>query len=393
MKICFVGDNMTLTSGHSRPFFELAIELSKKGHRVIMLSGTLKANVAQKHYSLCTTYPDIEQVRFLQLSKLTRKNIRRSSLINLLKKCDIIHLCTPSLRLLTYLTANYRDRVFWQVTSDYITLQDVLSTGISTFVNFSLLYPKNIALLFHKFLYKPVGQKCTNILCSNRYMLERLVKLGLKREKVHYIPLGVYPKKSFHIDNIQATGKLVYLYFGWLSPIRGLPNLLNAFFAVKKYNKPNAELIIANPGGHLEEDKMIRLIKQHMFADSIRVVPWQEDITPFIAASTAVVLPFRSNIGYSQPPLTIIESMKLGKAVISTRVGSINEIITDGKTGLLVKPGDEDSLARAMLRVADRTFAEGLGKRAAKEIRKKYNWDTVVNEYIDIYRTCLKTCS
>ena len=115
------------------------------------------------------------------------------------------------------------------------------------------------------------------------------------------------------------------------------------------------------------------------------MIPWQKDIEPFIQSAIAVVLPFQGTMGYSQPPLTLIEAMSLGKAVISTRRGSINELIVDGKTGLLVKPGDVEGLAHAMLRLSDKTFAKKMGENAYDEIRKKHNWDTVIDKYLEIY--------
>lgn len=385
MKICFVGNKMSLVSGHSKPLYELAIELLKKGHEIIMISTKLQADIAEKHYLLCPKYPELKKLHVIELSKLNWKNIQRQGIFSLLKQCDIIHVCTPSLSLLRHLTKNFNDRVIWQIVSDYITFKDIYNTGICTFVKFSLHYPKNIALILHKFFYKPIGGKCIKILCSNKYMLERLTKLGFKQEKLKYVPLGVHPKRAFDKDQSLTTGKLVYLYFGWLSPIRGVPNLLSAFEIVKSY-EPNAELIVANPGSHLEDCEMTHLINQSALANSIKVKPWQSDIEPLIHSANAVVLPFRSNMGYSQPPLTVIESMNLGKAVISTKLGSVDELIVDGKTGLLVEPGDVDGLARAMLRIADKRFAEKIGENAYKEMRSKYNWDTIVNEYLEIYR-------
>jgi len=382
---------MSLVSGHSKPIYELAIELVKKRHEVIMISTKLQPDIAKKHNLLHTKCPDLENLRVIELSKLNWKNIQQLSLVSLLKRCDIIHVCTPSLSLLRHLMRNFHGRVVWQIVSDYITLQDIYNTGIRTFAKFSLYYPKNIALILHKFFYKPIGGKCQKILCSSKYMIERVEKLGLKPDKLHYIPFGVHPIKVFYKEQSFKTGQLVYLYFGWLSPIRGVPDLLSAFKIVKSY-QPNAELIIANPGSHLEEDEMINLINQNAMSNSIKIQPWQRDIECLIQSANAVVLPFRSNMGYSQPPLSVLEAMNLGKVVISTKVGSVNELIVDGETGLLAEPGDVKGLARAMLRLTDKTLADKIGENAYKEIRRKFNWDDIVNEYLDIYKCYDSKC-
>lgn len=380
---------MSLVSGHSKLIYELAVELAKKGHEITMISTKLYSEEAEKHSLLIVKYPELKQVNFVEISKLTWRNLQQIGADRLLEQCDVIHVCTPTLNLIHYLTKKFPDRVVRQIVSDYITLKDIYITGIGIFAHFVSHYPRKLIQVIHKFFYKAIGEKCTAILCSTNYMRERLLKLGLAPQKLQYVPFGVHVARAFVKGQMDMTDRLVYMYFGWLSPMRGIPNLVKAF-AIVKSAEPKAELIIANPGGHLEEDAMIQLINRSVVARSITVIPWQKDIDPFIQSAIAVVLPFQGTMGYSQPPLTVTEAMSLGKAVISTKKGSINELIVDGKTGLLVEPGDVEGLARAMLRLSDKTFAEKIGENAYEEIKKKHNWDTVIDKYLEVYNSIYK---
>jgi glycosyltransferase involved in cell wall biosynthesis len=65
-------------------------------------------------------------------------------------------------------------------------------------------------------------------------------------------------------------------------------------------------------------------------------------------------------------PIALLEAMATGLACVVTRVGGIPEVVTDGRDGLLVEPGDPDALATALGKVlADDQLRADLGRRAA----------------------------
>ena len=61
----------------------------------------------------------------------------------------------------------------------------------------------------------------------------------------------------------------------------------------------------------------------------------------------------------------VVEAFCRGRGVVASRVGGIPDIVDDGRTGLLVPPGDADALADALVRaLSDRTLAERFGAAA-----------------------------
>ena len=68
-----------------------------------------------------------------------------------------------------------------------------------------------------------------------------------------------------------------------------------------------------------------------------------------------VSYPFRETL-----PLSLLEGMSCGLAVVATRVGSVHDLVEDGKSGTLVSPGDPAAVA-----VAVRAFALDPARRAA----------------------------
>jgi glycosyltransferase involved in cell wall biosynthesis len=92
-----------------------------------------------------------------------------------------------------------------------------------------------------------------------------------------------------------------------------------------------------------------------------------EDVRPAIAAASVCVLPsYREGL-----PLFLLESMAMGRAIVTTDAPGCREIVEPNATGLLVPPRDAEALAEAMVELADdpdRIAAMGeAGRRRAVE--------------------------
>jgi glycosyltransferase involved in cell wall biosynthesis len=73
----------------------------------------------------------------------------------------------------------------------------------------------------------------------------------------------------------------------------------------------------------------------------------------------------------------------LGKAIIATDVDSNGEIISDGKTGLLVAAKDSQALANAMTRlIQEPRLRESLGTASRQKYEQHFNLDQIVKQKI-----------
>jgi glycosyltransferase involved in cell wall biosynthesis len=89
---------------------------------------------------------------------------------------------------------------------------------------------------------------------------------------------------------------------------------------------------------------------------------------------------------YEALPIAMLEAMATGLPVIATRVGGIAEAVQDGRTGLLVPPGDEDALYHALgTLVAGPIQAEQMGRRAMSHIRAGFTIDVMARRVEAIY--------
>jgi glycosyltransferase involved in cell wall biosynthesis len=125
---------------------------------------------------------------------------------------------------------------------------------------------------------------------------------------------------------------------------------------------PEAALVIVGSGAR--EALVAQLVAD--LPDRTRWLPrlTAEEVSRALDESTLLVLPSRSE-GLGR---VVVEAMSRGRAVIATRVGGPAELVHDGRTGLLVAPGDTRALADALVRVlTDRELAARLGGAARAE--------------------------
>jgi starch synthase len=77
-------------------------------------------------------------------------------------------------------------------------------------------------------------------------------------------------------------------------------------------------------------------------------------------------------------PLKVLEYMACEKAVVTTSVPPITEVVEEGKTGLLVPPGDAAHLSLALGRlINDSSLRESLGREARKVVVNRYSWGSL----------------
>ena len=80
-----------------------------------------------------------------------------------------------------------------------------------------------------------------------------------------------------------------------------------------------------------------------------------------------------------------IEAMFAGLPVVATAVGSMDEIVDEGRTGRLTPPGDAAALAHALLALlADPDTAREMGRQAARRARERFGVGTMAADFADL---------
>ena len=76
----------------------------------------------------------------------------------------------------------------------------------------------------------------------------------------------------------------------------------------------------------------------------------------------------------------VLEYMAAGKPVVSTRVGSLEEVVDEGQTGFLVESGDFEAMAVLILKILqDAKLAREMGEAGRKKVEKEYSIEQMVS--------------
>jgi glycosyltransferase involved in cell wall biosynthesis len=147
---------------------------------------------------------------------------------------------------------------------------------------------------------------------------------------------------------------------------------------------PCARLVLVGDGplrGELEG-----LARSLALNGAVLFAGYQSNPERYLAAMDVFVLPSRAEA----MPLVIPEAWAAGRPVVASRVGGIPDLIADGKTGLLVEPGDVDGLtARLRQLLADPPAARELGRAGRELARARYDVTVMAGNYDRTYRDLL----
>lgn len=157
------------------------------------------------------------------------------------------------------------------------------------------------------------------------------------------------------------SGKLYVLHVGSVEARKGQDVLVRAASLLPETVAKGTEFILI--GRVLEKDFFENVRRDANKLGNIRFLgemPPEEVLRHFRSADVAVC-----SSRDDPSPVVVLEAMGLGKAIVSTRVGAIPEVIEDGISGLLVEKEDADGLAAALTRLYhDRELVTSLGQGA-----------------------------
>ena len=129
-----------------------------------------------------------------------------------------------------------------------------------------------------------------------------------------------------------------------------------------------------------------RLIAALGLQAHVELLGHREDVPSLLAAADVFVLPSRSEAF----PNGAMEAMAAGLPVIASAVGGLLDLIEDGRTGVLVPPGDPRTLALALRAlITDPMRAEALGIAARTEVHQRYSFDRMVAAFEELYESGL----
>ncbi|EMR04903.1 D-inositol-3-phosphate glycosyltransferase [Bhargavaea cecembensis DSE10] len=209
------------------------------------------------------------------------------------------------------------------------------------------------------------------------------------RSSVSVVSIGV--GRSFEQASSAAVKgeSPLFVYAGRFEQTKGILTLLRAFRLFLRQGR-DARLILAggatediDPKSGLPMKARLRAAVAGMENRVTFLGPLgQRELADLFCHATAVIVPSY----YESFGMVAAEAQACGTPVIASEVGGLQDVVQDGRTGLLVSAKNPAELSRGMRRIAgDPEFAGRLGRQALERARNVFNWSAIAADIHEIY--------
>lgn len=191
----------------------------------------------------------------------------------------------------------------------------------------------------HRYAVRKVVDKSDVIIALSEYWKEYF-KNEFPTKRVEIIKNVI----SAPVVHKQQTGYFTLLFLGLLGKNKGIYDLLECIRDHKVEFQGKLKLYI---GGNGEIEHVKQLIKEYGIADIVIFEGWVsgDKKIELLNKSDAYILPsYKEGL-----PISILEAMSYGMPIISTPVGGIPEIVSNGENGYLVEPGNKEDIYKAIM--------------------------------------------
>jgi glycosyltransferase involved in cell wall biosynthesis len=161
---------------------------------------------------------------------------------------------------------------------------------------------------------------------------------------------------------------------GRLSPRKGTDVALDAIALLRAEGRDVALDLYGSvfPGYEWFEEQLRTRSAEADLAGAVHFGGYTSPTWPALARAEVVLVPSRAEPFGN----TAVEAQLAGRPVVASAVQGLQEIVTDGETGLLVPPEDPAALAAAVARVLDDpAFAQALGRAGQESARRNFSLD------------------
>ncbi len=220
-------------------------------------------------------------------------------------------------------------------------------------------------------------------------------EIGVPERRIETIYNGVDTARFSPVGEGRSTlppgfappGSIVIGTLGRFEAVKNQNALAVAFAKVlERRPEMRARLRLVMIGDGTERESIEASLSGHNLMDLVWLPGFRDDTPVLYRAFDIFVLPsLREGISN-----TLLEAMASGRPVIATRVGGNPEIVTDGRAGRLVAPGDTDSLAEAMLAYLDSpTMIDAHGREARAHALRSFSLESMVSAYDRVYHSLI----
>lgn len=219
------------------------------------------------------------------------------------------------------------------------------------------------------------------IIVTSETVKDRLIKLGVKQEKIRVSPLCFEEnfkeeKKFVHFDSKESFS---ICYMGPLYSVRGIDLLIDMMAMFKKNNLSiHLNFLLRTPNPKHDKQILYDKCKKKGILDLVTIkagILEKKVLYENILNSDAVVLP--TKFVWNEPPLSILETMMLGKPVITSNVCGLPELVKN--RGVILNP-DKDSFYNCVKDLTNKpNLIKSMGEGGKEFVNSLPGWDIFSN--------------
>jgi glycosyltransferase involved in cell wall biosynthesis len=357
----------------------------------------------------------INRVNHLVLAPLLKKE----ELVRVITKRnpDIVVWCGSPLSAVYLSRLRRVGRPFiWDIDTDVNNLGSFCGVSVREFLHphHGLLLNQLLTAILPRSLIRSTANSAlvSKITVPGKYLKESLVNIGVDAAKVTIIPSTIENTRQSSEDAKEQRGKVrtelgfkpgqfVVTYFGSPCSLRGPDTAILSMPKILSKHKDTRLVILSRKekqktasaarNDEVEEDYLRGLVGKLRLEANVEIVSDPLDRSQLrerLLASDAIVLPFK--LIFSEPPLSVLEAMSLGKTVLSTNLRVLQEILQEDR-GILVEPGHHKALAGAVLFIIEhQKQSERYGRNALKYTKNLPDWEEVTNQFAQILKNVIE---
>ncbi len=238
-----------------------------------------------------------------------------------------------------------------------------------------------------------LGRLTDRILTVGEKQRQEILDYGIgSPEKMRVVPLGLELEPFLDCERNRGelraefgvpSGTRLVGIVGRLVPIKGHSDFLKSAQSVLRRTRDVVFLVIGD--GELRQELEEQAASLGV-TEGVRFLGWRRDLTRIYPDLDLVVL---SSLNEGSP-VALIEAMSAGRAVVSTDVGGVSDVVSDGVDGVLVPPREPEKLADAICGLlCSRDRLDQMGARGRRSVYPKYSVGRLVSDVRAVYSELL----
>ncbi len=177
-------------------------------------------------------------------------------------------------------------------------------------------------------------------------------------------------------------GRPNILFVGRMEKRKGFRHLIRAFVYIKN-EIPDARLIVVGAYEDKEKGPFLRYARTHKLHGVHfvgRVSP--EDLPRYYRTATVFCAP---STGFESFGIVLLEAMAAGLPIVASDIPGYRGVLENGRGGLLVPPGDEQAIARAITSLLRDPAKKARMSECGRQTAAEHDWSIIARRVLDFY--------